>query len=115
DLAQAKNGIDQNDINIRFYRNQLLPDVSASIDYRSTGIGGVQLSSVDAFAIASGATIPARTIVADRGFGSTLSEALQSAYPNWTFAVSVGYPLGASTAHANLARAKLQHEQAEAQ
>ena len=69
---------------------------------------------MDPFAIASGA-VPDRTIVADRGFGSTFGEALQSAYPNWTFAVSIGYPIGSSTAHANLARAKLQYEQAQTQ
>src|SRR5262245_40970636 len=68
DLAQARNGIEQNDISIRFFRNQLLPDVNASVDYRSTGIGGVQLSSVDPFLVASGAAVPDRTIVADRGF-----------------------------------------------
>jgi outer membrane protein len=115
DLAQARNGLDQNDVSIRFFRNQLLPDINASVDYRSTGIGGVQLSTVDPFLIASGAEIPARTIVADRGFGRTFGEALESAYPNWTFAVSIGYPIGASSAHANLARARLQHEQAQTQ
>ena len=114
DVSQAKNGLEQNDVAIRFFRNQILPDVSAAVDYRSIGIGGVQLSSVDPFAIATG-VVPERTIVADRGFGSTLGEALQSAYPNWTFSVSIGYPLGASTAQANLARARLQHQQAEAQ
>jgi len=115
DILQAKNGLEQNDVSIRFFRNQLLPDVNASMDYRSTGIGGVQLSAVDPFAIATGGAVPVRTIVADRGFGSTLSEALQSAYPNWTFAVTIGYPLGTSPAHANLARARLQYGQAEVQ
>ena len=114
DVSQAKNGLEQNDISIRFLRNQLMPDINASVDYRSTGIGGTQLSSVDPFAIVSG-VVPERTIVADRGFGSTFGEALQSAYPNWTFAVSIGYQIGSSNAHANLARARLQHKQAEAQ
>jgi outer membrane protein len=114
DILQANNGLEQNDVSIRFFRNQMLPDVNASLDYRTIGTGGVQLSSVDPFSIVNG-VIPTRTIVADRGFGSTLSEALQSAYPNWTFAVSIGYPLGTSTAQANLARARLQHEQSEAQ
>jgi outer membrane protein len=114
DISQARNGLEQNDVTIRFFRNQLLPDINASVDYRSTGIGGVQLSSVDPFSIATGA-VSERTVVADRGFGSTLGEALQSAYPNWTFAVSISYPLGFSTAQANLARAGLQHQQAEVQ
>ena len=56
-----------------------------------------------------------RTVVADRGFGSVLGDVLQSTYPNWTLGVQIGYPLGTNTAHANLARAKLQYEQAQAQ
>jgi outer membrane protein TolC len=114
DLSQTKNNLQQNDVSIRYLRNQILPDISASVNYLSTGVGGVQLSPVDLAAIAGGAA-PARTVVSDRGFGSVLSEAAQSNYPNWTFAVSIGYPLGASTAQANLARARLQYQQVETQ
>ena len=115
DLAQAKNSIEQSDVNIRYFRNQLLPDVNASFNYISTGVGGVQLSAVDPFAIVGGGAIPARSIVADRGLGSVLGDVVQGAYPNWTVGVSVGYPLGTSTAQANLARARLQYQQAQTQ
>ena len=36
-----------------------------------------------------------------------LGDVLQNQYPNWTVGVSFGYPLGANTAHANLARVNL--------
>jgi len=114
DLSQAKNSLEQSDVSIRYLRNQLMPDVSASVNYLSTGIGGVQLSPVD-FSSVVGGSIAGRTIVADRGFGSVLGDVVQSAYPNWTVALTIGYPLGASTAQANLARAKLQYQQAETQ
>ena len=44
-----------------------------------------------------------------------LGDVFGSAYPTWTFGVTIGYPLGANTAHANLARVRLEYEQAQAQ
>ena len=54
-------------------------------------------------------------MLGNTGFGSVLGNVFQGAYPNWTVGVQIGYPLGSSTAKANLARAKLQYEQAQAQ
>jgi len=44
-----------------------------------------------------------------------LGDVFQSQYPNWTVGVSIGYPLGSNVAHANLARVRLQYEQAQTQ
>jgi outer membrane protein len=114
DMRTAKNALDQSDINIKYYANQIKPDVNANIGYNPIGVGGTQLSAVDFTTIASGGS-PVRTVVADRGFGSVLGDVFQSQYPTWTFGVTVGYPLGANTAHANLARVKLEYDQAKAQ
>jgi outer membrane protein TolC len=38
-----------------------------------------------------------------------------SAYPTWTVGVQIGYPLGTNTAQSNLARSRLQYEQAQSQ
>jgi hypothetical protein len=43
DLEQTKKTIEASDISIRFARNQTLPDVTASIDYGLTGLGGTRL------------------------------------------------------------------------
>jgi outer membrane protein TolC len=114
DLHQAKNNIEQIDINIRYFRNQILPDVNANMAYVTTAAGGTQLSPVDYAAIASGAAVN-RTIVSDRGFSRVLGDVFGSTYPNWTVGVTIGYPLGTSTAHANLARTRLQYEQSQTQ
>jgi outer membrane protein TolC len=74
----------------------------------------VSLSTVDPAAVVSG-VIPVRTVRAEKGFGSVLGDVFQSAYPQWQFAVQIGYPLGTSTAQANLARAKLAYEQSQIQ
>ena len=114
DLRSAKNALEQSDINITYYRNQIKPDVNANVGYNPVGVGGSQLSGVDIVSVAAGAA-PNRTIIADRGFGSVLGDVFQSQFPTWTFGVTVGYPLGANTAHANLARVKLEYEVAQTQ
>lgn len=114
DLRSAKNALEQSDINIKYYRNQIKPDVNANVGYNPTGVGGSQLSNVNLAAVAAG-EVPNRTIVSDRGFGSVLGDVFQSQYPTWTFGVTVGYPLGTNTAHANLARVRLEYEQAQVQ
>jgi outer membrane protein len=114
DLASAKNSLEQSDINIKYYRNQIKPDVNANITYISTAAGGVLLSPVDFAAIAAGQAVN-RTIVSQRGFGSVLGDVFQSQYPNWTVGITVGYPIGSNVSQANLARVRLQYEQAQTQ
>src|SRR5207244_3101895 len=72
--------------------------------------GGQQLSNLDFTNLNA-----ARTIQSDIGFGSVLGNVLTSVYPTWTVGVAIGYPLGQNTAHANLARSRLQYEQAQSQ
>jgi outer membrane protein TolC len=115
DLAQAKNSLEQSDVNIRYFRNQILPEVSASVNYVTSGVGGTQLTPVDFAVISAGGTVPPRSIVADRSYGTVLGDVLQSAFPNWTVGISIGYPIGSSVSQANLARAKLQYQQAQTQ
>ena len=114
DLQSAKNSLEQSDVNIRYFRNQIMPDVNAQVSYVTTAAGGVQLSPVDFTAIASGGEL-SRSVIANRGFGTVLGDVFQGAYPNWTVGVQIGYPLGSSTAQANLARARLQYQQAQTQ
>jgi outer membrane protein len=110
DLRSAKNSLEQSDINIRYFRNQILPDVNAQLSYNAVAAGGQQLSNLDFTNLTA-----ARAVQSNIGFGTVLGNVLQSLYPTWTFGVQIGYPLGASTANANLARSKLQYEQAQAQ
>jgi outer membrane protein TolC len=115
DLRSAKNSLEQSDVNIRYFRNQILPEVNANFNYITAASGGVQLSPVNIAAVSAGLPVGDRSIVSDRGFGSVLGDVLGAAYPNWTVGVQIAYPLGVSTSHANLARAKLQYEQAQTQ
>jgi outer membrane protein len=114
DLRSAKNSLEQSDINIKYYANQVKPDVNANIGYNPVGVGGSQLSAVNFADIAAGKSVN-RSVISDVGFGSVLGDVFQSSYPTWTFGVTIGYPLGANTAHANLARVKLEYDQAKTQ
>jgi outer membrane protein TolC len=114
DLRSAKNSLEQSDVNIRFFRNQMLPDVSAQVNYTSFGIGGTGLSPVDFSSFING-TAPPRSVISQTSYGSVLSNVFTNAYPQWTVGVQFGYPIGRSVSEANLARARLQYHQAQTQ
>lgn len=111
DLHLAKTTIAHSDISIRYFRNQLLPDLNAQATYTTAGVGGTLLSPLTSFSFGQVQRAP----VSDRGFASVLGDVVTSAYPAWTLGVTVGYPLGRSASASSLARAKLQHSQAQAQ
>jgi outer membrane protein len=111
DILIARANLEREDINILYYKNQSMPDVSANVNYSSAAIGGVQLSPVTSLNVGT----VQRSIVANRGYGSVLGDVLTNTYPVWSLGVTVSYPIGASTAEANLARSRLQKEQGETQ
>jgi outer membrane protein TolC len=108
DLLRARQALENVDDNMRYFRNQTLPQVSLQVDYGMTGLGGTQFERGEGF--------PGPIIgIIDRGFGSVLSDVLQSEFPAWTAGVVVSYPIGRSNADANYARTRLQRTQGELQ
>ena len=108
DLQRARRTLEANDINIRFLRNQTLPDVSANFDYGLAGLGGTQFER--------GAGFPGPIIGQNqRGFGSVLSDLFSNDFPNWTASLTVSYPIGVSQQEANLARVRVQQTQIQTQ
>jgi outer membrane protein TolC len=108
DLLQAKKNIEASDINIRYFRNQILPDVNVQAGYGVTGQGGTQYRFGDGFP-------PAIEGRLDEGYGKVLSRMFGRDFPNWSVALQVGYPLGRSNAEAGLARARIQYQQSQIQ
>jgi outer membrane protein len=108
DLQLSRKQLESNDISIRYFRNQTLPDVTAQFDYRAVGLGGTQYQFGSGFP-------PPILSQSEKSYGGALSDAFGAAYPDWTFFVRVNYPIGRSTAEANLARARLQNQQAQRQ
>jgi outer membrane protein len=112
DVQQSRKSLEVSDVNIRFFRNQTLPNVTANFDYGLSGLGGTQLvRGVGPFGPGTGVV----TGQAQRGFGSILGDIFTNDFPAWTASLAVSYPIGATQAEAGLARARLQYTQAQAQ
>jgi outer membrane protein len=110
DLLQARKSLEAADINIKYFRNQTLPDVTATFDYGLTGLGGTPVLRTNSFGIpiAVPAGIP-------RNFASVLGDLFGNQFPSWTVGLNISYPLGHSPQEANLSRAQLETTQAETQ
>jgi len=110
DLLQARKSLEAADVNIKYFRNQTLPDVTATFDYGLTGLGGTPVARVSNLGIP--VSLPAGL---SRSFGSVLGDLFGNQFPSWTVGLNIAYPLGHSQQEANLARAQLETTQAETQ
>jgi outer membrane protein len=105
DLVEATKTLEANDVTIRYLRNQLLPDLTASVDYGATGIGGDQF--------VRGPGFPGEIIdTVSRPYPDVVRDVLSAQFPSWTFTMQLSIPLGHSSQDVNLARARLQNRQA---
>jgi HAE1 family hydrophobic/amphiphilic exporter-1 len=112
DLRRQSKSLEVNDVEIRYLRNQTLPDVSAQFDYGLTGLGGLNLvRGPGPFGPGSGAVVD----TVGRSYGATLADIFANRYPQWTAQLNISYPLGKSQQEASLARARIDYSQAQAQ
>lgn len=93
-------------LNLRVNENLTHPSLDFSVSYIATGTGGTQFSYGQGFP-------PPILSSTGRSFNSALGDAFLGAYPNWTFGLVLGYPLGKSTAEAAVAQNQLQKRQQE--
>lgn len=108
DLATTRKQLEANDISIRYFRNQSMPDVNALVNYSAFGLAGTRLELTPGLN-------PEIISRSPRGFGGALNDIFASDYPTWSMQLQVNYPIGSSNAEANLARARLQDSQARKQ
>jgi outer membrane protein len=101
DLAQQRKGLEESDINLRYMKNQTMPDVNLVAKYSMTATGGTTFAD-------DGSS-------SDIGWGSVVNSLFKRDLPTWSVALNFAYPIGNSTAEANLARARLQYGQAQTQ
>jgi outer membrane protein len=113
DLQLARNSLGRDSISLKYLHNQSLPEVNASATYTSNAVGGTLLSPLSSLPL-DGDTI-SRSVLSRAGYGSVLGDVVSSAFPTWSVGLNVSYPLGTSTSQADMARARLQHTQAEVQ
>jgi outer membrane protein TolC len=111
DLVVARKNIESNDVNIRYFDNQSLPDLNASVNYNAQAIGGVGLRRGPGDGLLPGPVIGTE----ERSYWDTLGVLFGGDFPGWTFTVDMTYPIGRSVNEANLARARLQRSQQQRQ
>ena len=111
DLVAARKNLESNDISIKYFNNQSLPDLNASVNYAAQAIGGVGLLRGPSSGLTPGPIIGQ----VEKSYWSTLGTVFAGDFPGWTLSIDMSYPIGQSTNEANLARAKLQHSQQERQ
>jgi outer membrane protein TolC len=107
DLVTSRKQIETNDITIRYFKNQTLPDVNAAINYFASSLGGTGIFRDGPF----GPIL--RT--AEKSYVDTLGTLFAGDFPTWTAQVQINYPIGRSNADASLARARLQDTQSKKQ
>jgi len=108
DLVASRKQIEANDVSIRYFRNQSLPDVNALVNYSAIGLAGTQFNFGQGFP-------PPVLSQTQRGFFGALGDTFASSFPTWSFQLQLNYPIGTSNSEANLARARLQNTQAQKQ
>ena len=108
DLQQTHKSLESADISLRYLRNQTLPDVTASLDYSLTGLGGTQFERAAGFP----GPIIGQT---QRGFVDVLRDVFANDFPSWTASLTVSYPIGAAPVELNLARTRLEYAQLQAE
>ena len=111
DLQQAKTSLEATEINIRFFRNQTLPDVQANLSYGLAALGGTQLPRANIPGLPVDPSAPSSPI--QKSYTSVLRDLLGLNSPSWTASLNISYPIGTSQAEANLARTRLQYNQAQ--
>jgi len=111
DLAIAKKNIEANDTTVKYLKDQLLPQADFVANYGLVGLGGTQLIRAG-----TGVGGPAPIIgTVPGGYGDALSSLWGAGYPRWTLQLNVSYTLGNSSQEVNVARSKIQLNQASAQ
>ncbi len=111
DLVVARKNLESNDISIKYFNNQSLPDLNASLNYGAQAIGGVGLLRGPSSGLTPGPIVG----TVEKSYWSTLGTVFGGDFPGWTLSLDISYPIGQSTNEANLARARLQHTQQERQ
>ncbi len=103
DIRRAKLDLKNNNIRVKYARNQLLPDLQLTASYYTTGQGGDQLiyGPGDIFS-------PREVIgVITKDMWETLNDAVSNIYKNFSISLSLSLPLSFKKERAELAQARL--------
>src|SRR5690606_30823509 len=109
DLKTARARLENNATRIRFLKNQVLPQLSANVDYGLAGLGGTVITrDVDPTDPLGGSGTTTETV---RRYSQVLQDIGAFNFPTWAVSLQFRYPLGRNGDRVNLARAQLSNDQ----
>src|SRR5215813_2084427 len=112
DILTAQKDVQMNDVTLKYLNDQLKPQADLVANYGLGGIGGTQLQRANS-GIGGGPNPITGSIPG--GYTDSLSSLFGANYPRWTVQLNFSYPLGLSAQSANVARARVQLNQVQAQ
>jgi outer membrane protein len=109
DLQIAQKDVQMNDVTLKYLDDQTKPQADLVATYNLQGIGGNFLQRADPGILGSQATIVPGSI------GDAYTSLFRNSFPRWAVQANIGIPIGFSTQHAAVARARVQLNQVQAQ
>ena len=107
DLQQARKQLESNDVRIKYFKNQTLPNLSANVDYGLAGLGGTLINREGGGGIDPGDEVNRSSIP----YSEVLRDVFGFAFPTWAVSLNVSYPIGRNGNRVNLEREQLGNEQ----
>jgi HAE1 family hydrophobic/amphiphilic exporter-1 len=105
DLTTARREIEITDTGIALAKSETKPDLRLEANYLTDAAGGTRLIRTGGF--------PGTVVGSEvTPYSDVLGQVFTLDFPTWTVGVTFSYPLGKSVAEANLARARLEKDQA---
>ena len=108
DIARVKKELENTDLGIKLARNQQLPGLDVTAAYNVIGVAGTQ------FVFGQGFPPPVES-QSQRAFGQALQDVFGQDFRTWSVRLNFNYPIGTSTAEANLASSRLQRQRGSVQ
>ena len=108
DIARVKKELENTDLGIKLARNQQLPGLDVTANYNVIGVAGTQ------FVFGQGFPPPVES-QSQRAFGQALQDVFGQDFRTWSVRLNFNYPIGTSTAEANLASSRLQRQRGSVQ
>ncbi|MGQ0541674.1 MAG: TolC family protein [Blastocatellia bacterium] len=103
EIEQLEESAAINKVDLEYFRNQTKPEINLVGSYTSQGLSGVPTARASD---SNGNLLVPLNLVG--GFGKSLVNLLQQDYPTYRISVTIGLPLGNTTAKANLGRAMVE-------
>lgn len=102
EVEKAKLELKNNNIDVKFYKNQLLPELDLTASYTSNGVAGKSTRTTDA----NGNPLPQSAII-DTNYWDAMGDVLDRKYGSYGVSLNLKVPLWFSKEKAELGNAKL--------